>query len=53
MMRKLAILCLVVAALNAVIYYEPKTKEQKEGYKYGQTINWSDASMAGWIKARR
>ena len=37
-MRKLAILCLVVAALNAVIYYEPKTKEQKEGYKYGQTM---------------
>ena len=37
-MRKLSILCLVVAALNAVIYYEPKIKEQKDGYKYGQTM---------------
>ena len=27
-MRKLAILCLVVAALNAVIYYEPKSKNR-------------------------
>ena len=52
MMRKLAILCLVVAALNAVIYYEPKIKEQKDGYKYGQTINLSGASMAGWIKSK-
>lgn len=52
-MRKLSILCLVVAALNAVIYYEPNTKEQKEGYKYDQTINLSGANMAGWIKARR
>ena len=26
-MRKLSILCLVVAALNAVIYYEPKSKK--------------------------
>lgn len=52
-MRKLSILCLVVAALNAAVYYEPKIKEQKDGYKYGQTINLSGASMAGWIKARR
>ena len=52
-MRKLAILCLVVAALNAVIYYDPKIKEQKGGYKYGQTINLSGANMAGWIKVRR
>ena len=26
------------SGVNAVIYYEPKTKEQKEGYKYGQTM---------------
>lgn len=51
-MRKLSILCLVVAALNAAVYYEPKIKEQKDGYKYGQTINLSDASMAGWIKSK-
>ena len=26
-MRKLSILCLVVAALNTAVYYEPKSKK--------------------------
>ena len=40
------------SGVNAAVYYEPKIKEQKDGYKYGQTINLSGASMAGWIKSK-
>ncbi|MCR8679262.1 MULTISPECIES: hypothetical protein [Campylobacter] len=37
-MRKIAILCLISVALNAIIFHKPKTKEQKEGYRYGKTM---------------
>lgn len=37
-MRKIIILSVLAASLNALILYTPKTKEQKEGYEYGQTM---------------
>ena len=37
-MKKIIFLCVLIVSLNALMLYEPKTKEQKEGYRYGQTM---------------
>ena len=37
-MKKIIALCLLVGSMYAFMEHQPKTKEQKEGYRYGQTM---------------
>lgn len=50
-MKKIIILCVLAASLNAFIAYEPKTKEQKDGYRYGQTMRM--LGMGKWECERK